>query len=153
MSAGKSFVGGFFGCFGVAAAILFALAALGMCSIAGTRQTSQRPPSEAGPRPDYNSLTFAGHCVNGLFQAQERGLIDGQRSALEMPWAIYRVGGSESQPILRCNVTEKDQARHLRVEVVCLDDAKEECTRFVSLETPNPYGAPSQPTGGSPRDE
>lgn len=128
MSEAKTgFTRGFFGCFGVLAAIVFviiAFAALSHCAAVIPANDGQADTSEK----DFNRLTYAGHCANALAEAGGKGQINADRSAVVVPWSIVKVGGTDNLPVLECAVTEGDRVRFVTVEVVCEDDSAERCS-------------------------
>lgn len=128
---GTGFSRGFFGCFGVAAAIglvCVGIVALGQCG----NSLNQAPQPEPDFK-DFNRLTYAGHCVNALDQAGVKGEINAGRSAMVMPWSILKVDGTDDFPTLECAVTDADRVRFVTVQVICEDDSNETCSRLISV--------------------
>ncbi|WP_453978552.1 hypothetical protein [Brevundimonas sp. Marseille-Q4549] len=128
MSEAKTgFTRGFFGCFGVLAAIVFVIVGFATLShCAAVIPANDKRDDDSGK--DFNRLTYASHCANALVEAGGKGQINADRSAVVVPWSIVKVGGTDTFPILECAVTEGDRVRFVTVEVVCEDDSAERCS-------------------------
>lgn len=128
MSEAKTgFTRGFFGCFGVLAAIVFVIVAFVALSHCAAVIPSNDEQTEAAGK-DFNRLTYASHCANALAEAGGKGQVNAARSAVVVPWSIVKVGGTDTLPVLECAVTEGDRVRFVTVEVVCEDDNAERCS-------------------------
>lgn len=128
MSEAKTgFTRGFFGCFGVLAAIVFVIVAFVALSHCAAVVPASDEQTEAAGK-DFNRLTYASHCANALAEAGGKGQVNAARSAVVVPWSIVKVGGTDTLPVLECAVTEGDRVRFVTVEVVCEDDNAERCS-------------------------
>ena len=127
MSEAKTgFTRGFFGCFGVLAAIVFVIVAFVALSHCAAVMPANGERAEI--EKDFNRLTYASHCANALEEAGGKGQVNASRSAIVMPWSILKVGGTDDLPVLECAITDSDRVRFVTVEVVCSDDSAERCS-------------------------
>lgn len=141
MSEAKTgFTRGFFGCFGVLAAVVLVVVAflsLGQCS---PREVTE--PSPATAITDYNRLYYAAHCVNGLAQAQAQGKANPNRSALATPMDISGATSADGRDRLVCSVMTDGKPAVAVVEIVCTNEDDEKCSRLLSFDlTGSPPGA------------
>lgn len=129
MSEAKTgFTRGFFGCFGVLAAIVFVIIAFAALSHCAAVMPANGDKAETETEKDFNRLTYASHCANALEEAGGRGQVNASRSAIVMPWSILKVAGTDDLPVLECAITDSDRVRFVTVEVVCSDDSAERCS-------------------------
>lgn len=141
MSEAKTgFTRGFFGCFGVLAAV--GLVAAALLSLEQCAPRNRAAPAQATAITDYNRLYYAAHCVNGLTQAQAQGKANPDRSALAPPMNISGTTSPDGKDHLICSVMTDGKPAVAVVEIVCTNEDDEKCSRLLSFDlTGSPPGA------------
>ncbi len=126
------FTRGFFGCFGVLAAVV--LVAVAFLSLGQCAPRESVSPAQTRTMTDYNRLYYASHCVNGLAQAQAQGKADPNRSALTTPMNITGATSADGRDRLICSVMTGGKPAVAVVEILCTDEGDEKCSRLLSFD-------------------
>lgn len=138
MSEAKTgFTRGFFGCFGVLAAVMLAVA-LGVFLVQKLAAGADGAPKDAA------SATNAGHCVNALHLAARDGHADPARSSLMFPWRITSTISPEDRLRLRCEVDNRGTRAWVTADVLCDDIDRQECVRVVRYEASDELAIPAR---------
>lgn len=107
------------------------IASYSAIELLGMRERTERKRSSITESQEYASFAYASHCVNAIHSGS--GRLDAERTALNVPWSILRVGGTDQKPILECSISERDRTRYMTVEVRCADHSQEQCTAFIGV--------------------
>jgi hypothetical protein len=103
-------------------------------SLAGAISEARIDGARRAETGDYNSFTFASHCLNALSLAGERGLVSKSGSALDFPWNISGEREADGATKLRCAVEVGSQPATVIARTVCDDPDQERCTELVAVE-------------------
>lgn len=123
------FTRGFFGCFGVAGAVILVIGGVALFGALVGPPKSQPATAEPPPATDVE----AGHCVAGLTEAQELRIIDGDKSALIFPWEVTRLDSVNDDPVYECRATDQGRSIYVTVQQLCGDEDNVACTRLVRV--------------------
>lgn len=129
MSEAKTgFTRGFFGCFGVLAAVVLVVVAflsLGQCA------PSQKPSASGDRRADAVVA-----CGLALIEAERSGQV-AQNSQLQIPWRVYEMGeGQSGARRVSCAAVDDRGEMGVIVDVACTDVNDAKCHPLVKIARP-----------------
>lgn len=144
---GQAFVGGFFGCFGVAAALLLVLFGLATCAVFQPRPDLPAASVSGEPPPDAAHLRewarageverFAGHCRLALLRLGHSNA--GTAPIYPAEHAAVTITEARSWPIIACAGVSRGRPVTARVAVSCADSDDARCS---VIERASLEGAP-----------
>lgn len=118
---GSSFLSGFFGCFGVLAAIILCVLLLGFCAVAGSTKKAGR----IADGTEKEGSAFIAHCALGL---RMKGQIDPAWAGANLALTTPEIRDETPPQVIACGaILRSGQAAAFRVQAICSDGLQGQC--------------------------